>query len=54
VEMLGSNTWMIVGGSARVEVIAGVTVLCWKSYVMAVLGSVLDKCWWQCSVGIAG
>jgi hypothetical protein len=31
--MLGGNTWMIVGGSARVGVIAGVAVLGWESLV---------------------
>jgi hypothetical protein len=31
--MLGSNTWMSVGGSARVGVIAGVAVLGWESLV---------------------
>jgi hypothetical protein len=29
--MLGSNTWMIVGGSARVGAIAEETVLGWES-----------------------
>jgi hypothetical protein len=31
--MLSSNTWIIVGGSARVGVIDGETVLGWESLV---------------------